>query len=1189
MRLRATRSLSDPGVNQMSSPSALESIFFTALEKRSAQERSEFLLAACAGDAELLGRVRSMLDAEARAGHFLEQPAYVHESIAEHDAFDDRPGKWIGAYRLVAPLGEGGMGTVWMAEQTQPVKRLVALKLVKAGMDSKQVIARFEAERQALALMDHPNIARVLDAGTEGGGRPYFVMDLVEGVPITTYCDEHRLTPRERLALFIPVCQALQHAHQKGIIHRDIKPTNVLVALPDGTPVPKVIDFGVAKATEQRLTDRTLFTQPGLVVGTLEYMSPEQAEASPHGLDTRSDIYSLGVLLYELLTGTTPLTRARMNGAAFGEIIRIITEEDPPKPSTRLDDSGEARASISARRHMDPDKLTKLVRGELDWIVMRALEKDRTRRYESASSFASDVQRYLMHEPVMAGPPSASYRLRKFARRNRGKLLASGVLVTAFVTAVGGVGWALRDRSARLADVERERTERRERVAALVQQLFDDIDLLAAEQLRPHAVATTRRAAAIVAEDQVDAQMTQRVHGLLQELEFIDGLEKLRLAVVRSSGETAKNGAVAAAYSRAFRSFGVDVETQDVETSIADLGCHRQIALPLAASLDHWFLVRAALRADSVVSAKLVAVARGIDPEPLRDRVRSSWLAPTNEAERTELLELAASIDVRAQHPTTLLCLGGALDHAGHADSGLRLLQQAQLAFPGDFWLSYALGLRFYEQEDYVSAIRFFTAAISIRPSAAPAYNNLGSALCRTRRMDEAVAVYQEALALDPSDAMAHANLGNALSMQGKCGEALIACRKAVELDPDYALGFNSLGNVLVQLRELDAAVAAYRRAIELDPEFATAHVGLGRALNLQHKPDEALDRLHKAIELDPACAPAFHNLGIVLKGMKKLDEAIASYRRSVDIDPHFGAAYSSLGIALSERNDVEGAVAALKKAVELVPDSADAHQNLAVMLGRLQKPDEALASCRRAVEIDPKNAKRQLALGNSLHGLARFDEALTCYREAARLDPRSSVAYGCMGDVFLLQRKAGESAASYRKAVEIDPRYANAYIGLGRALRELGEIAGAISAFEEALRIQPRNAGRADELARLLVTCEDPELRNPPHAVELAETAVGLDPSQSRYLETLGMARYRAGQWAEARAAFERSMELRDGGDAQAWWFLAMIHFQLGETRAARDWYERAAEHVARTEPADAELRSLQVEAARVLGIEAK
>ena len=332
------------------------------------------------------------------------------------------------------------MGTVYMAEQTQPVRRTVALKLIKAGMDSRQVLARFGAERQALALMDHPNIAKVFDAGTTDDGRPYFVMELVKGIPITRFCDERRLTTRERLELAIPVCQAVQHAHQKGIIHRDLKPSNVLIALYDGKPVPKVIDFGVAKATGPQLTDQTLYTEFGAVVGTLEYMSPEQAELNQLDIDTRSDIYSLGVLLYELLTGSTPLDRKRLKQAAVLEVLRVIREEESPRPSLRLSTTEEL-PSIAACRNIEPRKLSGLVRGELDWIVMKALEKDRNRRYETANGLAADLRRYLDDEPVQACPPSAGYRLRKFARRNRAALATSAFVAVALVVGTAVSSW----------------------------------------------------------------------------------------------------------------------------------------------------------------------------------------------------------------------------------------------------------------------------------------------------------------------------------------------------------------------------------------------------------------------------------------------------------------------------------------------------------------------------------------------------------------------------------------------------------------------------------------------------------------------------------------------------------------------------------------------------------------------------
>ena len=433
-----------------------EAVFHAARLLRSEQERDEYLHGACGDDAALLARVQALLSVHDESNSLGDVRLGPTADAVE---VMPRPGSAIGRYRLLEQIGEGGFGTVFMAEQQHPVRRRVALKVIKPGMDTRQVIARFEAERQALALMDHPNIARVLDAGATETGRPYFVMELVRGVPITDYCDDNHLTPRQRLGLFVQVCQAVQHAHQKGVIHRDLKPSNVLVTMHDGVPVPKVIDFGVAKATGQQLTERTLFTNFAQLVGTPLYMSPEQAELSGLDVDTRADIYSLGVLLYELLTGTTPFDPERLKKAAFDEVRRIIREEEPPKPSTRLSTMGEAATAVSARRKTDPRRLGQLVRGELDWIVMKALEKDRNRRYETANGLAMDVKRYLADEPVAACPPGATYRLRKFARKHRLQVLAGGAVVAALVAGtVGTTAGLLRARSAQArAQLQAER------------------------------------------------------------------------------------------------------------------------------------------------------------------------------------------------------------------------------------------------------------------------------------------------------------------------------------------------------------------------------------------------------------------------------------------------------------------------------------------------------------------------------------------------------------------------------------------------------------------------------------------------------------------------------------------------------------------------------------------------------------
>jgi eukaryotic-like serine/threonine-protein kinase len=376
-------------------------------------------------------------------------------------------GAAIGPYKLMEQIGEGGFGLVFVAEQQTPVKRRVALKVIKPGMDTRDVIARFEAERQALALMDHPNIARVLDAGATDSGRPYFVMELVHGIPITDYCDRNQLTLRERLELFVSVCQAVQHAHQKGIIHRDLKPSNVLVTSHDSRPMVKVIDFGVAKALHQPLTDKTIYTRFAQMIGTPLYMSPEQAEMSGQDIDTRSDIYSLGVLLYELLTGTTPFDKKRLAQVAYDELIRIFREEEPPKPSTRLSRSTESLPAIAAQRKTEPARLSRMFRGDLDWITMKALEKDRTRRYETANGLARDVERYLHDEPVEACPPTTGYRLRKLARRYRVALTTMIAFAAVLIAAVIVSTWsAVRANLAKQESLRAEVAEREQRTLA---------------------------------------------------------------------------------------------------------------------------------------------------------------------------------------------------------------------------------------------------------------------------------------------------------------------------------------------------------------------------------------------------------------------------------------------------------------------------------------------------------------------------------------------------------------------------------------------------------------------------------------------------------------------------------------------------------------------------------------------------
>jgi len=417
----------------MDKTTSVDAIFRVAFSIESSAIREEYLQQACGEDHSLRNRVTALLQSQEEAPEFLESP----RATVDLPPISERPGSTIGPYKLLQEIGEGGMGAVYMAHQRAPVRRKVALKIIKPGMDIKEVIARFQAEEQALAMMDHPNIAKVYDAGTTESGRPYFVMELVSGVPITEYADDNNLTTDQRLALLVLVCNAVQHAHQKGIIHRDIKPSNILVTLHDGVPVPKIIDFGIAKAINQELTATTICTGLGQMVGTPMYMSPEQAERSGFDVDTRSDIYSLGVLLYELLTGTPPFDQEQLKEAGLDEMRRMIREQEPQRPSTRLSTMGEEAMAISERRKTSPVELSHSLRQELDWIVMKALEKDRTRRYETATDFSRDIQRYLNDEPVFACPPSNWYRLSKLTRRNRTAVATTLAIALALVVGAG--------------------------------------------------------------------------------------------------------------------------------------------------------------------------------------------------------------------------------------------------------------------------------------------------------------------------------------------------------------------------------------------------------------------------------------------------------------------------------------------------------------------------------------------------------------------------------------------------------------------------------------------------------------------------------------------------------------------------------------------------------------------------------
>jgi tetratricopeptide (TPR) repeat protein len=751
------------------------------------------------------------------------------------------------------------------------VRRRVALKVIKPGMDSRQVIARFEAERQALALMDHPNIARIFDAGTTEGGRPYFVMELVRGVPITEFCDQSKYTTRQRLGLFRLVCQAVQHAHQKGVIHRDLKPSNVLVTLHDTAAVPKVIDFGIAKATAEPLTDRTPYTQFAQMIGTPLYMSPEQAQMSGLDVDTRSDVYSLGVLLYELLSGTTPFDKERLKGAGYDEVRRIIREEEPPRPSTRLSTLGAARTTAAEARGTDARRLAVALRGELDWVVMKAIEKDRDRRYESAGAFAADIERYLADEPVQACPPSAAYRLRKFARRNKAILLPAAVVASAVLLGSAVSVWKyLGEREAR-ADADAARASAEERLAMAsdaVERYLDEVP------------------------EDPDLRDRHGLHGLRKRLlqTAVPFYEKL---AEQKPGDAKQEAARARAYGRLAKVRELVGET---EAARADYEEERDIYARLAAEHPDVPEFRHHL-AGSLNNLALLLKHQG-----KREEAESNYRAALKQQERLVAENPAAAsyrhqlANIQLNLGTLLVALGKPSQAEGTLRTALESLQRLAAEQPNVPALRRSLaqtlnnlgtllqrqGKRMSAEESYRAALKEQQRLATEHP-AVPAYRheaaksliNLGNVLDDVGKPSEAEASYHAALkelqrlaAEHPQVpeyrhemAKTHSNRGVLRKEQGKLAKAAEAFRAALKEQELLAASF--------------PAEAEYRQALAL------SHKELGVILRRQNKPAEAEAAFRKAIEVEPGFAAAHTDLGITLKDRGKLAEAEAAYREA--------------------------------------------------------------------------------------------------------------------------------------------------------------------------------------------------------------------------------------------------------------------------------------------------------------------
>ncbi len=1084
----------------MSSPSQVESIFFAALEKKTAEDLSEYLDQACGSDAALRHCVERLLNAHPKAVDFMDQPVSdrpepdtgdaahdatawieyaptvantsitaeseparseatgVHTpnpgsslsqaSIAADLRSDARPNVLIaGRYTLQEKVGEGGMGEVWVAKQTEPVKRKVALKLIKPGMDSRAVLQRFEQERQALAMMDHPNIAKVLDAGLTPTGQPFFVMELVNGLTLNRFCDAARLPTKNRLELFVTICQAVQHAHQKGIVHRDLKPTNILVTMIDAKPVPKIIDFGVAKATAGKLTDESLSTHFGAVVGTLEYMAPEQASFAGEDIDTRADIYSLGVILYELLTGLRPIDANRLKKAAMTEMIRIIQEEEPSKPSTRLS-TDESLPSMAALRQIEPRKLTALLRGELDWVVMKCLEKHRERRYETANGLAKDVQRYLADEPVEARPPSAGYRFGKFLQRNTGEVIAATLVSLALLGGLVAVVAVQRVANARLAaSLARETSANAALALANTELNKSRAAVQARYELATDAIKTFHTG---VSED-----------FLLKEEKFKD----LRNRLLKSASDFyGKLGALLgkgsdSASRRALWQANYEVAELTAKVGAAEdaLDSHRQVlaaraALAVETPPDPDIKTDLA-RSLTAVAIVLESIGRTSEAEATYGKAEALLvaLAPTRED----------SSGMRAVLANCRSRLGRLLHTTGRFDEALSVYRLAQADQEA---LAAAPGATADVQRDLTLTINGVANLLAKMGKSAEAKEAYHTVLALRRKLADAnpgISRYRVDLA------GVHVNLGILLMRMGDTSNAEAEFRQALALYQKLADDIPAVTDFRSRLADshhgLGWSMADANRPVEAEAEYR-------KALAIQQK---LADDNPAVAEFRSRLADCHHNLGVLLLASGRFLEAEAEQRSAlaiqqklVDDNPaliefrnRLALTHSRLGWELSSAGKSSEALSEYRKGLALQQRLADDRPMIAGMevelafsLGEIGRHLAQAGNTAEAIDY----YRRQEAIGKKLTatGLSTPDN------EDRLADCRTNIA-----DLLRRLGKLDEALAECQNALTVRERLVAAhpespdyranlgetYLRLGQIRRNMGNLSDAATALRRA------------------------------------------------------------------------------------------------------------------------------------------
>jgi serine/threonine-protein kinase len=1130
------------------------------------------------------------------------EPPLVNPSSPEIPPLEDRPVR----VQLLGEIARGGMGVVLKGRDPDLGRDLAVKVLLEAHKEKPDLVRRFLEEAQIGGQLQHPGVVPVYELGAFGDRRPYFTMKLVKGQTLADLLAERESPTEDRprfLSIFEQMCQTTAYAHARDVIHRDLKPTNVMVG---SFGEVQVMDWGLAKVQPKggvvadaaagkipahetvivtaRSGEGSDLSQAGSVMGTPAYMAPEQARGEIDRIDERADVFALGSILCEILTGQPAFV-----GRSAGEIHRKAALGDLAEAMAALESSGADGELIAlarvclAREAEDRPRHAGAVAERI--TAYRADVQERLRTAEIARAAEQARAEEAQHTAEAA---EAKAKAERQARRLTGALAASVlVLVVAFG---GGSAW-----------LQRQRAERQSRVDLVLREaeVFHDEAKRAGDDLARWGKAReAARAVERLLADARDEPTRERVTALVESVtaaaQAAAGDRKLldKLIDIRSAKADDRDGwATDAAYAVAFREAEVDLTTLPPTEAGAKLKARpAAVAVALATALDDWAALRRDQRRDRAGAERLAQAARTIDPDPWRAGLRDALDSPDKPKRLDALRALAGSAQFDKLPAMSLNLLGSALLDAGDAKLAESVLRRAQRRYPGDVWLNYNFARCLEKLARREEAIRYYTAARSIRPEVA---HELAHALVGKGESDEAIAVFQELARLRPGNGRHLLCLGRTLQDRGRAQEAtaalddaIAALREHILQRPDDAWAHGNLGLALLQQGKLDEAIAEHKEAIRIKPDLASSHHSLGVIFcDYTHDYGAAIAAFREAIRLQPDDANAHNSLGVALSNQGKWEEAIVEDREAIRIKPDLAWAHSNLGWHLQNVGKLDEAIAECREAIRLNPADADAHHNLGIALSNQGKWEEAIVEDREAIRIKPDLAWAHSNLGHYLQNVGKLDEAIAECREAIRLQPDHAMAHNNLGSILLKQGKLDEAIAECREAIRLRPDHAMAHSNLGFALLQQGKLDEAIAAFREAFRLKPDDAGWHNSLAWKLVVSPKRARRHYDEALIHARKAHELAPKDGQIVNTLALAEYRSGHWAESMAASERSMTLRNGGAASDWFFLAMAHWQQGEKGPARKWFDKAVAWTKEKDPKNTELRGFWKEAAELLG----